>query len=223
MPSGQDTVGPDGGDRGGASFRERWSRRVLKPSDPSDPHAPVAPPPTVEELEDEHRFMNDRERAIGLVVAPVAALIAFVVINADISNDPPQYLKGGAVNPKYTPVSTYHELILVLLVLAVFMLAMAWFRKRLFLGIAVALYGLAIFNLHWWGFGVPFVMVGAWYLVRAYRAQRALREATGAGPPRPSGGDPGAPRANKRYTPPAAKPPKRSLPKHGPEGEQKAG
>ena len=44
-----------------------------------------------------------------------------------------------------------------------------------------ALYGLAVFNLHWWGFGVPFVLVGAWYLVRAYRAQRALKEATGVG------------------------------------------
>ena len=31
-------------------------------------------------------------------------------------------------------------------------------RKRLFLGIATALYGLAIFNLHYWGFGIPFIM-----------------------------------------------------------------
>ncbi len=40
---------------------------------------------------------------------------------------------------------------------------MALWRKRLFMGILAAMYGLAIFNLHYWGFGVPFVMVGAWY------------------------------------------------------------
>ena len=80
-----------------------------------------------------------------------------------------------------------HELELVFLGLAAVMLVSAYFRKRLFLGIAMALYGLAIFNLHYWGFGVPFIMVGAWLLVRAYRAQRDLREATGDKPSRPGG------------------------------------
>ena len=59
------------------------------------------------------------------------------------------------------------------------MLAFAWFRKRLYLGMVIALYGLAVFNLHYWGFGIPFVMAGAWLLVRAYRLQRDLRVATG--------------------------------------------
>ncbi len=45
------------------------------------------------------------------------------------------------------------------------MLVTAYFRKRFFLGIAMALYGLSVFNLHYWGFGVPFLMVGAWLLV----------------------------------------------------------
>ena len=57
---------------------------------------------------------------------------------------------------------------------------MALWRKRLYLGIVTAMYGLAIFNLHYWGFGVPFVMVGAWYLVRAYRLHRNLKESTAA-------------------------------------------
>jgi hypothetical protein len=81
--------------------------------------------------------------------------------------------------------------------MSVLMLVTAMLRKRMFLGIFAALYGLAIFNLHYWGFGVPFVMVGAWLLVRSYRLQRELREATGEAPPRPAR----TPSANKRFTP----------------------
>ena len=79
-------------------------------------------------------------------------------------------------------LSLYHELSLVLLGLSVVMLATAFFRKRLYLGIVMALYGLAIFNLRYWGFGIPFVLVAAWLLVRAFRLQRDLREATGDSP-----------------------------------------
>lgn len=222
MPIGHDTGGPDGGDRDGEGLRERWSRRFLKPVDPSAPHAPVADPLTVEELEHEHRVMNDRERAIGLVAAPVAALISFLVIHADIVNDPARYLKSGAVNPKYTPPSTYDELLVVLLVLSLAMLGTAWLRRRLYLGMVLALYGLALFNLHWWGFGVPFVIVGAWYLVRAYRAQRAFKEASQAAAG-PGGANGSSPRASKRYTPPTARPKRPPSSKSGPEGEQKAG
>ncbi|MHB8594018.1 MAG: hypothetical protein ACYDB3_06735 [Acidimicrobiales bacterium] len=111
-------------------------------------------------------------------------------------------------------VGLYHELLVVLLVLAVAMMAAAWFRKRLYLGIVMALYGLAIFNLHYWGFGIPFILAGAYYLVRSYRLQRSLREATGEVPggrgPRPPGAPP---RASKRYTPPA--PPRRQPPPKG--------
>jgi hypothetical protein len=220
VPKGHDS-NADGGANPNESFRDRVSHWFLKPVDPSAPHAPVADPLSLEELQEEQRYANDRERAIGLVVAPIAALLSFILINADIRNDPVQYLKGGALNPKYTPLSTYHELLVVLLALSLLMLAMAWFRKRLFLGIAVALYGLALFNLHWWGFGAPFIMVGAWYLVRAYRVQRAVKEATDAGPST-TGGNGSGPRASKRYTPPSA-PKRRPLPKHDPNGEQRAG
>ena len=76
------------------------------------------------------------------------------------------------------------------------------------------MFGLAIFNLHYWGFGVPFLLVGAWYLVRAYRLQRDLKEAMAD----PSGGRAGQAgervsvpaRASKRYTPPTA--PRRPTP-----------
>lgn len=216
MPRGHDSNGTDSG---GESLRDRMSRRFLKPVDPSAPHLPVAEPPSLEELRDQQRYADDRERTIGLVVAPIAAALSFILVNADITNDPAQHLKSGALNPKYTPVSTYHELLLVLLGLSVLMLALAWFRKRLFLGMVVALYGLALFNLRWWGFGVPFIMVGAWYLVRAYRAQRAVKEATDADP-QTMGGNGSGPRASKRYTPPS---PKRPLPKQDPKGEPRAG
>ena len=87
------------------------------------------------------------------------------------------------------------------------MLVTAWFRKRMYLGICMALYGLAIFNLHYWGFGIPYVLGGAWLLVRAYRLQRELREATGDRRRRRRAGRAAAPgsrrpSANKRYTPP---------------------
>jgi len=101
----------------------------------------------------------------------------------------------------------------VLLGMAVLMLATAWFRKRLYLGMVMALYGLAIFNLRYWGFGVPFVLFGAWLLVRAYRTQRDYREATGAKPARqPARGRPGGlagrarPEPAKRYTAPSSRP-----------------
>ena len=61
-------------------------------------------------------------------------------------------------------------------------------RKRLFQGITMALYGLAVFNLRFWGFGVPFLLAGAWYLVRAYRLQQALKRAEAAERARPPEG-----------------------------------
>ena len=91
------------------------------------------------------------------------------------------------------------------------MLATAWFRKRLYLGIAMALYGLSVFNLHFWGFGVPFILVGAWYLVRAYRLQQKLKLARAEAPsPGRSGASapPPATSGTRPRTPPPRPPPK---------------
>ena len=71
-------------------------------------------------------------------------------------------------------------------------------RKRLFQGITLALFGLAIFQLHYtyFGFAAPFLLAGAWYLMRAYRLQQELKRAEAAGPraprPKPSPGSNGA-------------------------------
>ena len=202
---------------------ERLRGAIVKPVEPDAAAKSKAAnkPPSVEELEDRVRYADDKERLTGLLLAPVAGAIGLIVIGSLISNDP-------KTGPRHVDVSLYHTLTYVLLGLAVVMLAAAFYRKRLYLGIAMALYGLSIFNLHYWGFGVPFVMVGAWLLVRAYRAQRDLREATGdtplgSGARRRGGGAPskaGRPQPNKRYTPRSATP-KRNPPK--PENEQKAG
>ena len=81
----------------------------------------------------------------------------------------------------------------------------------MFQGITLALYGLAIFQLHYtyFGFAAPFLLAGSWYLIRAWRLQQELKKAEAAGPqaPRPKGATTNAaaprPRRNKRYTPPS--------------------
>jgi hypothetical protein len=157
---------------------------ILKPEEPDAASPGKASgkasdePLSLEELESAVRSANDKERLIGLLAAPVAAAIGILVISALIVNDPPAILKSGQPNSLHVSLSLYHDLAGVLLGLSVLMLVMAMLRKRLYLGILMALYGLAVFNLHYWGFGVPFIMGGAWLLVRAYRLQRDLREAT---------------------------------------------
>jgi hypothetical protein len=209
---------------------ERLRSALVKPAAPGT--APKAPekPKSIEELEDTVRFADDKERLVGLVGAPLAGLIGLLVIADLVTHDPAPLLKNGHVNKLHVSVSLYHELEVVLLVLAFLMLAMGWYRKRLYLGMVMALYGLTIFNLHYWGFGVPYVMAGAWLLVRAYRAQRDVRVATGDLPSRSGqsgqrrgggGGGAGRPGPNKRYSPPTRSP-RRPRPQK-PENEQKAG
>jgi hypothetical protein len=213
-----------------APLGERLRDAIVKPVEPSAAAKAKAAdePMSVEELEDAVKYANDKERLMGLLLAPVAAAIGLVIISDRISHNPRQFLSNHKVNPKFVSVSLYHELELVLLGLALVMIVTAYLRKRLFLGISMALYGLAVFNLRYWGFGAPFLLLGAWLLVRAYRLQRDLREANGDTPSRPGarrrGGGGNArssrPQPNKRYTPRSA-PPKRSSPK--PEDEKKAG
>jgi hypothetical protein len=179
-----------------------WQRvryAMVRPDD----DAPAEESPSdrsLDEVQESIARADDKERAIGLIAGPVAAALSFLIIGTLIHNDPPL----GAKN--YVDPSLYHTLQLVLLGLSVAILAMALWRKRLFLGIAFALYGLAVFNLHYWGFGVPFLLAGAWYLVRSYRLNQELKRVDGSAPPsrsvtRPTMG--ARPRPNKRYTPPA--------------------
>ncbi len=177
---------------------DRLRAAFLKPAEPSEESEPDAR--SMDELRAAERSIDDRERLIGVVAAPVAAAISFLIANYSIDHDPAAYLRNGQVNPLHASVATYHVLELVLLALSLGMLAAAWYRRRLLLGMAMALYGLGVFNLHYWGFGVPFLLVGSWYLVRAYRAHQAVKVAAGQG--QGASGSP-RPKANKRYTPPA--------------------
>jgi hypothetical protein len=190
-------------DRDDAPLLQRLRKAIVKPGPAvaTPPRASDAPR-SVEELEEAVKTADDKERTLGLIAAPLAAAIGILIISALISNDPSALLKDGAANPRHVSVSLYHNLTVVLLGMSVLILATAMLRKRLFLGMVMALYGLAIFNLHYWGFGVPFLMGGSWLLVRAYRLQRSLTEATGG---RQGGGASSRmsrPRPNKRYTPP---------------------
>jgi len=179
------------------TLSERFTRAVIKAD--SRPNAEPEGPQTVEELEAAVSHADDRERLIGLAAAPLAGLVAIIVASS---------LGSKAAKPTSSVDSS---LVLVLFGLAFIMLGSAWFRKRLFLGISCALYGLSVFNLHYWGFGVPFLLIGSWYLVRAYRLGQKLKLAKAEEGPTGSGGPARRAEPNKRYTPPVtgpAKPPK---------------
>jgi hypothetical protein len=181
-----------------ARLVDRLRKATLKPPETEAPaRSRGAYELSGEELEIEEKRANDKERAIGLVAGPLATIIAFLVVHTLVVNDPPASLSDGAVNKLHVSLSTYSHLFLVLIILSFGITGMALWRKRLYMGIVTSLFGLAIFNLHYWGFGVPFVMVGAWYLVRTYRLHRKLKEATAGGSSVTSRSTP-----NKRYTPP---------------------
>ncbi len=176
---------------------------------PSGSAPPTTPPTSLETLQHEQRYASDKERLIGLCAAPIGALIAFLITSDLITHDPTQLLSNGSANPRHVSVSLYHEVLIALLVLSVLMMVTAWFRKRLYLGMTLALYGLAIFNLHYWGFGVPYILFGAWMLVTSYRLNKSLKQAESEAVPGSSAHGATAPssskpRASRRYTPPTS-------------------
>jgi hypothetical protein len=179
----------------------RWERVKYTLVRPVEEEGAAPVERSAEQVESDLRRANDKERAIGLVAAPVAAALSFLIIGTLVHDDPPV----GAKN--HVDPNLYRTLLFVLLALSVLVLVTALWRKRLFLGMALALYGLAVFNLHYWGFGVPFLLAGAWYLVRAYRFQqeyRKLHDGGGRGGGRGSPPTNGPrPRPSKRYTPPS--------------------
>ena len=165
------------------SLSERLTRMVIKADTRPDRDVDESPQ-TLEEIEAQSRGLDDTERLIGLAAAPLAGLIAILVVSS--------YGSKGQTHA----TSVDSSLFLALFGLALVALACAWFRKRLFLGIVLALYGLSVFNLHYWGFGVPFLLIGSWYLVRAYRIQQKLKLTRATADPADlpaSGGRPAAP------------------------------
>jgi hypothetical protein len=181
------------------SLSERLTRLIVKADTRPDREVDEGPQ-SVEELEDLSRGLDDTERLIGLAAAPLAGVITILVVSS--------YGSKGTTHA----TSVDSSLFLVLFGLALVSLACAWFRKRLLLGIALALYGLSVFNLHYWEFGVPFLLIGSWYLVRTYRISQKLKLAKAGDVS--SGGTGTTRRAepNKRYTPPTTGPAKAPKP-----------
>jgi len=199
MPSSPAAEDPGPDDTRGMTRWERLKYSMVRPDDdPKDKKALETRP--VDEVEAEISRSNDKERVIGLIAAPVAAIVGLVISSASVNYAQSHNQSTGV----------YEKLTYVLLALAVLILLASWLRKRLFQGITLALFGVAIFQLHYSyvGFALPFILFGAWYLLRAYRLQQELKRAEAAGPsaPRPKA-SPGAtaprPRRNKRYTPPS--------------------
>ena len=219
-------------DRDRAPLGERLRGALLKPVDPATATAPAPKPkPSVPDLEAEVRSADDKERLVGLLAAPFAAGIAIIVSADLITHDPAARLANGLVNPKHVNPSVYHTLEVVLLVLAVAMLASAWFRKRLLprhrhgpvrLGrVQPALLGLRD-PLHPRGRLAHGALLPP--VARPARGDRRRSPAARATPAVSSRRGAGTLRrgANKRYTPPP-KPPTKRPGRSKPEGEQRAG
>jgi hypothetical protein len=202
MPANRET-GSSGDDGAPMTRWERLKYAMVKPDDADDAR-PAADERSADELRYDIRYADDRERAVGLIAGPISALISFIVIGSLINrNSQPT-----TAAKNFVPASTYHWVLLVFLALAVVILVSAWWRKRMAMAIALALYGVGLFQLGWLGFAVPFVLAGAWYLVRAFRLQQAFKKAEAeeggstSSPVRPSNGAKPRARANRRYTPP---------------------
>ena len=197
MAADEDADNSGGNDAPRMSAWQRMKYTFVQP-DAIESDKAVVDDRSVEELQEAIRRSDDKERAIGLIAAPLAALVGIIISSATISN----------AKNLHQSTTVYVELTYVILGMAVLILVASMLRKRLFQGVTMALYGLAVFNLRFWGFGVPFLLAGAWYLVRAYRLQQALKKAEAAdAPPRPKSANPPSsgsprPRRNKRYTPP---------------------
>ena len=81
MPSSRDPA-PPGGDEPALSLWERVKYTLVRPDD--DPSEPSTWPTTgtVEELRAAIRRSDDKERAIGCVAAPLAAIVGIIISSA---------------------------------------------------------------------------------------------------------------------------------------------
>ena len=91
-------------------------------------------PTTVAELEEAVSRADDKERLIGLLAAPIAAMIGLLVTGSRLASDP-KAAGQRPTQPAARSSSTLVEFGAIAVVLGLVMLASAWFRKRLYLGI----------------------------------------------------------------------------------------
>jgi Ca2+/Na+ antiporter len=195
-PAADDTGADD------APHLTRWERlkySMVRPDDDPKERPKLETRPRAE-VEAEIARSSDKERMIGLIAGPVAAIVGLLISGASIN-----YARSHGQS-----TGVFEKLTWVLLALAILILLTSWLRKRLFQGITLALFGVAIFQLHYSyiGFALPFILFGAWFLIRSYRLQQELKRAEAADPgtlrskASPTAAAP-RPRRNKRYTPPS--------------------
>src|SRR5271168_4044032 len=119
MPSSPVAGEPGGDDAPRMTFFQRLKYSMVRPDD--DPKEVVKQEiRPVDEIEADIARSNDKERAIGLVAAPVAALIGLIISSASIN-----YAKTHGLS-----TSVYDKLTYVLLGLAIMVLITSWLRKR---------------------------------------------------------------------------------------------
>lgn len=169
------------------------------------------------------RKLDDKERLFAFIAAPLGVVLTIVVTIVAVHTNPALHHKGHESSGIIVTDGS------VGVAFALFVLAMAWFRRRsltafalLFLGYSVGLVGP----------GIPFLFLGGYLLYRAWKIQKVLtsrgvntrpQKRTAARSPRdaksrrdaPSKATSARPNASKRYTPP--KPPPKKPPIAKPE------
>ncbi len=86
-------------DATGRSFGQRVIGVFVKEAPEKPDSAPT--PAAVAELEGQTARADDKERLIGLLAAPIGAMIGLIVSASLIANDPKRLLADGQVNKLY--------------------------------------------------------------------------------------------------------------------------
>ncbi len=180
-----------------------------------------AAPTTIPELEAAIKRADDKERLVGLLLAPVAGAIALLVVASLVAHDP-KAIVNGQIDKLHVNPSLYLELGAVTLALALLMLGAAWLRKRICHGDRHGSLRALHLQPPLLGLRIPVHpgrgLVPGSRLPAVGEAQAARLDQPGA-----AGGGAAAPppQASKRYTPPTA--PIRRAPKPKPGKELEAG
>jgi hypothetical protein len=111
------------------------------------------------------RKLDDKERMIAFGAAPLGAVLAIVLTVITLSHNPALHHKG-------------HESAGIIIAdggvgvaFALFVLVMAWFRRRSLTAFALLFLG---YSLGLIGIGIPFLFLGGYLLFRAWKVQKVL-------------------------------------------------
>jgi hypothetical protein len=159
---------------------------------------------STKELTELYKQLDNRDRLIATIAAPLGAVIAVVETVSSLHHDPALHHKG------YVPHSTIIDLCVVAVVICALALVVARMRRRSLTAFALMFVGIALNPL---SLGLPFVIFGGYLVFKMLKVQKVL---TSRGVARPSNR-----RAAMRAGTAAAKKPaeaksKRNTPSSGP-------